>query len=120
VADTYENVAKDHAVVGAQIGRMTGGAVRVDAAGQPGELGAQLETLRLALVEARRTGQLDAATYAEARTELATALERLPAADGDGRSGFVLALRKLKGLVEDAVGLAAQVSAILAATGGLP
>jgi hypothetical protein len=62
---------------------------------------------------------IDAATADAADHELDVAATALPASDPDARSKFVLALKKVRGLVEGLAGLTEKVAAAINAVHGL-
>ncbi|NIJ12579.1 nucleoside phosphorylase [Saccharomonospora amisosensis] len=83
------------------------------------DLVADLAALRDRLDLERSTGKLDEDTYAAARTELDTAREAIAAETPDNKSTFVLALKRLRGLLADAAELTTKIATILAAVKGL-
>lgn len=103
-------------------GDVTGSSVRITAP-QHGsssmDLPAELAALRDRLDLERSAGNLDAETYEAARTELEAASKALAAETPEGKGTFVLALKRLRGLVADAAELAAKIAALLAAVKGL-
>lgn len=116
VAPTFHNVAQGSATVGVQAGQIYGGAYvnDVTAAGEPEDLGTQLKNLREALEAAYRERQVDPVTYEAAQEELSEAEASLPPDEPTRRRRLVLALKRLKGLVEEVADFAAKVTRILA------
>jgi hypothetical protein len=109
VGDWNQNIARDNAHVGMQIGRVEG-----NAAFSSGEsVVEQLRMLQAALIEAHRDGRLEPSLFVAARTELAQAVEQAPAPGQEPSSGFVVAMRKLAGLVGGAAELARAVTAVI-------
>jgi len=107
-------VAADQAQVGQMIGSQTttySTATSVDVEG----VRHQMVELRRALAEHQRAGRLDEDTYEAAVNELRMADESLAAPDEKRHSRFMLAMRRLKGLVDDVADLAAKVAAIMQA-----
>lgn len=103
--------------VGAQIGVMHGDIHQHD--GASADVGALLGELRRAFDREAAAGRLDAETIADAGSELAASGGTEAAADPERRAGFLRAMRRVKGLVEDSAGLAAKVAAVIAAVKGL-
>ena len=116
------NLARDRARVGEQIGSI---GTRIDhvkgdvhiggQAADPDDLHRQLAELRRELAAARAEGRIDQDSHDAAAEELEaadTALSR------PGRAGFLVALRKLKGLVEDVAALASRVATLIDAVRG--
>lgn len=108
--------------VGIQAGQVSGSTVvmgttapSVTVAG----LAAELIALRDQLARERSAGTLDKATYDAARTELDTANNALKDKTKDGYGAFVLALKRLRGLVADVAELAAKIAALITAVNGL-
>lgn len=108
--------------VGIQAGQVTGSTVvmgtttRVATAAS---LAAQLTAFRDQLVRERSAGNLDNATYEAARTELDTADKVLKDKTKEGYGAFVVALKRLRGLVADVADLAAKIAALITAANGL-
>ncbi|HEY9475939.1 MAG TPA: hypothetical protein VIS06_19075 [Mycobacteriales bacterium] len=105
-------------MIGQRIDHITGnvyaGAPTLSADG----LHAQIAEIRRLLVDLHRDGRLDEDTFAEARTELRRAEEYAASPDRESRNKLVLAMRKLKGLVEEVADLAAKVAAVISAARG--
>jgi hypothetical protein len=122
----YVNVARDDARVGEQIGSIgtrldhIGGDVHVNRPGAADdELRHQLAELRQALARYETAGRLDRATYEAAEDELRAADSQLAAGGEPARSRVVLALKRLKGLVEGIAELATKVADAITAARGL-
>lgn len=117
----YVNLAQDHAQVGEQVGSVgtridhVTGDVHLggDRTPSPDLLRRQLVQLRRALVTEQRAGRLDDDTYEAAADELRTADLYLSRTDGTGSRSFVLALKRLKGLLDGVADLAGDVATIL-------
>jgi hypothetical protein len=115
------NVAKGRARVKNQIGYV---GTRIDhvagdvSHGPPDstreELWRLLVELRRALTEEREAGRVDPETYEAASDEIRAADQYLSTPVESDRSRLLLALRRLKGLVEDLADLAAKVTAVIA------
>lgn len=113
------NIAAGNARVGEQIGSIgtridhVYGSVHVGSGSA--DLRAQLADLVRALADHRAAGRIDEATFAAAGAELAEASTHAASADAAGRGTLVLALRRLKGLVEDVADLATRVTTAIVA-----
>ncbi|MEV0330124.1 5'-methylthioadenosine/S-adenosylhomocysteine nucleosidase [Micromonospora echinospora] len=109
---TVHNIAKGNARVGFQAGHVHG-PVRIGdgASSRPTDLGAELAALRSQLKEAHRAGQVDEATYAAAEAEVEIATRAVDAAPGGGEA--VVALRRLRGLVDDVPALSARLADVI-------
>ncbi|MDA8368732.1 MAG: 5'-methylthioadenosine/S-adenosylhomocysteine nucleosidase [Nocardiopsaceae bacterium] len=108
--------------VGIQAGHVTGSTVHmgtVDHGPIPADLAAELAAFRDDLMRERFAGRLDESTYAAAQAELDTASKALEADTEEGRSTFVLALKRLRGLIGDVAELAAKVATFIVAAQGL-
>lgn len=123
-----KDLAKDvvintaNAPVGIQAKTVTNSNVSMIAASptpEPVDLVAKLEAVRQELARARSTGELDSITYAAAEDELDTAGKALEEHTPEGQSRFVLALKRLRGLIEDAAEVATKVATLIAAVNGL-
>lgn len=108
--------------VGIQGGNVTGSTVSmgvtpraVTAADLVTELGAFREHLR----REHAAGAVDDATYEAAQTELDTADDALEADTPQSRGVFMLALKKLSGLIADVAGLATKIAELITAAKGL-
>ncbi|WP_416902928.1 purine phosphorylase [Micromonospora echinospora] len=109
---TVHNVAKGNARVGFQAGHVHG-PVRIGdgASARPTDLAAELAALRSQLKEAHRAGQVDEATYAAAEAEVEIATRAVDAVPGGGEA--VVALRRLRGLVDDVPTLSARLADLI-------
>ena len=117
-APTFSNVAQSGAQVGIQAGQIFGGAyVNQPGPTQMNDVGTLLKQLGEAIEDAYRAGRLDAETYESAREELSTATDaKAPEGERPPRR-FVLALKRLKGMVDDVAGLGAKIATILSSIG---
>lgn len=110
-----------YAPVGIQGGYVDGSTVFMGAspgaAGAP-DLAAELAAIRQLLARERSAGHLDAATCEAAEAELDGADEALPADTEPTRSKFMLALKRLRGLIGDVADLAAKVAALIKTVSG--
>jgi adenosylhomocysteine nucleosidase len=108
--------------VGIQAVHVTGSNVWMGATPQPSsaaDLVAELAAVRDHLVRERSTGMLDDTTYQAAQAELDIASKALEANTPEGTSTFVLALKRLRGLIADIADLATKIAALIAAAKGL-
>ena len=108
--------------VGFQAGNLTGSTVWVGSSPAPTGptgLAAELAAFRDLLERERSTGRIDASTYEAAQAELENATEALAQDTPEGRSRFVLALKKLRGLIADVTDLATRVAVLLTMAKGL-
>jgi hypothetical protein len=86
----------------------------------PADLAAELAALRDQLAHEWGTGTLDEPTYREARAEVDRADEALKeVGTQEGRSRFVLALKKLGGLIADVTDLATKIAGLITAANEL-
>lgn len=83
------------------------------------DLVAELAALRDQLKSEHATGKLDDATYVAAEAELDIACKALDADTPQGKSTFVLALKRLRGLIADVAELVAPIATLIAAVKGL-
>lgn len=83
------------------------------------DLGRELATLRDLLARSRSTGSIDDATYNAATAELDIASKALEDNTPERRNKVVLALKRLRGLIEDVSELATKIGAVIAAAQGL-
>lgn len=120
------NIARDHARVGEQIGRIGTRIDHVDGdvhiggtPAAPDVLRRQLAEIRRVLADEQAAGRLGQDTYEAAADELRAAVSYLSTPGNAGRKRFVLAMKRLKGLVEGVADLAAKVAAAINAARGL-
>jgi nucleoside phosphorylase len=108
--------------VGIQAGQVTGSTVWMGTAPQVATaagLVAELATVREHLVREHSAGAVDDPTYEAAQAELDVANDALAADSPEGRNRFVLALKRLRGLIADVTDLATRVVALIAAAKGM-
>ena len=110
---TSHNVAKDNARVGVQAGQVYGGIRVYGEPGAPTDLTEAIIRLQDRIQQARAAEHLDEDTYQAARAELSTARETLRTSVPQDRGAVVLALKKVRGLVEDVTALAAEVASVI-------
>lgn len=77
-----------------------------------------MDELRAALKEALAERRIDAGTFHDATEELDEAERQAAGDDPESRGRLLRALRKLRGLVEDAGGLASAVTGLITAVRG--
>lgn len=102
--------------VGIQGGRVSGSTVVLGAqpAGlSPRTLAAELVAVRELLLVEHAAGRLDSVTLEAAQTELTTAEQALPPETPERKSTFILALKRLRGLISDFAEVATRVMALL-------
>lgn len=120
VAPTFTNLAQGNSHVGIQAGQILGDAyVGHPAPDRNLDLDRELKDLRLALEEAYRAGRIDAETHESAQAELTVATEACPSGNEQPERRFTLALKRLKGLLEDVADFGAKIATILAGVGRL-
>ncbi|EHR62315.1 5'-methylthioadenosine/S-adenosylhomocysteine nucleosidase family protein [Saccharomonospora cyanea] len=108
--------------VGIQAGHVTNSTVVMGVgtgAAEGSKLEEQLAALRRLIAQERANGSLDEATYEAAQAELDLAGEALEEDTPEGKSAFVLALKRLRGLIGEVAELAAKVAAVIAAVRGV-
>jgi adenosylhomocysteine nucleosidase len=108
--------------VGIQAAHVTGSTVWMGAAPQASTragLVAELAVFREHLIRERSIGKLDEDTYEAAQAELDIASEALQADTPEDKSRFLLALKRLRGLIADVADLAAKIVSLIAAAKGL-
>ncbi|WP_370967260.1 purine phosphorylase [Amycolatopsis sp. cg9] len=108
--------------VGIQAHTVTGSTVQQNIAPRgdgPADFGTELAALRADVTREHSRGRLDDATYQAARSELDIADEALVATTREGKQKFVLALKRLGGLLGDLAGPAAKIAALIVAAKGL-
>jgi adenosylhomocysteine nucleosidase len=76
---------------------------------------AELTALRAQLARERSAGTVDEPTYQAAQAEIDIADETLAADTKESKSGFVMALKRLRGLVADVADLATKIAALITA-----
>ncbi|MDM4721668.1 5'-methylthioadenosine/S-adenosylhomocysteine nucleosidase [Micromonospora sp. WMMA1363] len=111
---TNRNIATGNAHVGVQAGQIYGNVTVGAGADQPIDLAASIADLRTHLKQAHLDGQLDEETYAAAEAELEAATACVSAGTPEKKSGLMVALKRLRGLVADVSELAARLAAIIA------
>ncbi|MDV6011973.1 5'-methylthioadenosine/S-adenosylhomocysteine nucleosidase [Haloechinothrix sp. LS1_15] len=117
---TIHNVASGQ--VGIQAAHVTGSTVRMESptpSSTAADLVSELRDLREQLKRERSTGMLDDDTYEAAEAELDIASEALESNTPDGRNRFVVAMKRLGGLVTDVAALATKVATLIAVARGL-
>jgi adenosylhomocysteine nucleosidase len=108
--------------VGIQAVHVTGSNVWMGATPPPPtatDLTAELTAVRDHLMRERSTGALDDTTYQAAQEQLDIASKALKASTPEATSTFVLALKRLRGLIADIADLATKIAALIAAAKGL-
>jgi adenosylhomocysteine nucleosidase len=108
--------------VGIQAAHVTDSTVWMGAAPQAVTtvgLVAELAAFRDLLMRERSTGTVDDATYQAAQSELDIASKALDDNTSEGKTSFVLALKRLHGLISDVASLAAKIATLIAAAKGL-
>jgi adenosylhomocysteine nucleosidase len=108
--------------IGIQAGYVTGSTVNMGAPPRTSttpDLLAELAALRDELKREHTTGKVDDATYEAAEVELDIAGKALEENTPEGKNKFVLALKRLRGLVADVAELAVKVATVIAAVKGL-
>ncbi|WP_433868927.1 purine phosphorylase [Saccharopolyspora sp. CA-218241] len=83
------------------------------------DLAAQLAAVREELARARSSGRLDSPTCDAAQDELDLAGKALEENTPDAKSKSVLALKRLRGLIDESAEIAAKVAALITAVSGL-
>lgn len=118
---TVTNIASGQ--VGIVAGRdVTGSTVWMGTAPQApttADLATELAAFRDQLMREYSTGRLDDATYEAAQTELDIASKALEENTPAGTGTFVLALKRLRGLIADMADLATKIATLIAAAKGL-
>ncbi|MFV2104404.1 purine phosphorylase [Micromonospora sp. LOL_024] len=116
---TNRNIATGNARVGVQAGQIHGNVTVGAGAERPIDLAERIADLRTHLKQAHLDGQLDEETYAAAESELETASECVSAGTPEKKSGLMVALKRLRGLVADVAELAGRLAAIIAVVRGM-
>jgi adenosylhomocysteine nucleosidase len=83
------------------------------------DLVAELDAFRDHLLLARSAGSLDDDTFDAARAEVDIASHALASDTPNGKRTFVLALKRLRGLIADVADLAAKIAALISVAKGL-
>ncbi|GAA4615093.1 5'-methylthioadenosine/S-adenosylhomocysteine nucleosidase [Saccharopolyspora hordei] len=116
------NIATGSSQVAIQAGYVSGNVVYMGTTSQGStsvDLGAELAAIRDRLMQERSAGNVDEITYEAAQAELDTATKAADCATPEDKRTFVVALKKLRGLVDDLADLAAMVTALITAANGL-
>ncbi|MEV6445463.1 purine phosphorylase [Amycolatopsis sp. NPDC051716] len=111
-----------HGQVGIQAVNVTGSTVYQNStppSPSTADLAAELASIREQLSHEHARGRLDGETYDAARAELDIAGGALESPNPEGRKTFVLALKRLGGLIADLAGLAAKITALVSVAKGL-
>ncbi len=119
--DGVTNIAQG-STVGIQAKEVTGSVVTIGATpplSSTTDLAAELAAVRTELARARSRGTLDTVTYVAAQDELDLAAKALAENTPDGKSRFVLALKRLRGLIVEAADVATKVAALITAVNGV-
>jgi len=106
--------------VGIQAGHATGSSVVITTSGPstPVDVAGELAALRQMLLKARDAGQVDEPTHRAAQAELDTATEALGSTSNESRSRFVLALKRLRGMLDDVADIATTITGLISAVSG--
>lgn len=80
----------------------------------------ELTALRDQLMQERSNGTIDEATYEAAHTELDLASKALEDDLPEGKSTFVVSLKRLRGLLDDVAELATKIATLIVTVNGLP
>jgi 8-oxo-dGTP diphosphatase len=114
------NFATGNAKVGNQIGNIEGNfnAGTVDFSRRE-DLTVQLADLRSAMAHARASGRIDSASAEAISAELESAAKCLPVADSKSQNGFVLAMKRAKGLADGLADVTIKITAAIAAARGV-
>jgi 8-oxo-dGTP diphosphatase len=111
-----KNFAMGNAQVGNQVGNVEGdfnsgnfGIRRHE------DLAVQLNDLQQAMANARVSGRIDNASADAISSELEAAAKCLPIEGGDSKNGFVLAMKRAKGLAEGLAEITVKITAAIAA-----
>ncbi|MEV6983941.1 5'-methylthioadenosine/S-adenosylhomocysteine nucleosidase [Sphaerisporangium sp. NPDC051017] len=119
VTERVRNIATGNARVGVQAGNVHGGISIGQSPGRAPDIAAQLAELRYRLGRARRTGEVDEATFTAAEDEIAAVNESLPVSSEKGKNRAMIALKKLHGLLADVADLASKVMSIIVTLRGM-
>ena len=121
-SSTVRNQNAGGGQVGIQAGHVTGSVVYMGATQQrlpSADLVVELAGLRSLLAREHTAGTIDEATYEAAGAEVDIASGALPTDTPEKKNAFMLALKRLRGLVSDVTDLATRITALLAAVKGL-
>ncbi|GAA0528181.1 5'-methylthioadenosine/S-adenosylhomocysteine nucleosidase [Saccharopolyspora thermophila] len=105
-----------------QAGTVTGSTVWMGVASPTSaapDLAAELAAIRGHLMRERTAGNVDDATYAAAEAELDIASKALKDDAPESKGTFVLALKRLRGLIADVADVASRIATLIAAANGL-
>ncbi len=112
-----------HGAVGIQANTVTGSSVSVatssTSGASPRDLNAELRVIRDELDRVHTSGTLDSATYAAAQDELDLASKALESDTPENNGKVTLALKRLRGLLDEVADVAAKVTAVITAVNGL-
>jgi 8-oxo-dGTP diphosphatase len=114
-----ENFATGNARVGVQAGQIHGNVTIGISREEPVDLAVSIADLRRQMKQACLDGKLDEETYAAAEAELDAAAGCLRDGSATDRGGFLVSLKRLRGLVADVSELAARLAMIIAAARGI-
>lgn len=114
-----ENLATGNARVGVQAGQIHGNVTIGVSREEPVDLAGSIADLRWQMKQACLDGRLDEETYAAAEAELDAAAGCLRDGAATDRGGFLVSLKRLRGLVADVSELAARLAMIIAAARGI-
>ncbi|MDG4807173.1 5'-methylthioadenosine/S-adenosylhomocysteine nucleosidase [Micromonospora sp. WMMD1120] len=114
-----ENLATGNARVGVQAGQIHGNVTIGVSREDPVDLAVSIADLRRQMKQACLDGRLDEETYAAAEAELDAAAGCLRDGSATDRGGFLVSLKRLRGLVADVSELAARLAMIIAAARGM-
>jgi adenosylhomocysteine nucleosidase len=112
-------ISSDNSTVGIMAGVVRDSAVSI--VGTPprmataADLAAELTALRAQLARERSVGKVDDPTYQAAQAELDIADKELAADTKESRSRFVMALKRLRGLVADVTDVGTKIAALITA-----
>ncbi len=112
----------DRSTVGVQGNNVTNSVVTIATAppaSSTPDLAVELAAIREELARARSSGAVDSATYEAARDELDLAGKALDENSLEGQGRFVLALKRLRGLIAEAAEVASKVAALITAVNSL-
>jgi hypothetical protein len=114
------NIARDKSRVVYQVSEVKGNFYAgTREAEQDADLATQLAELRRAVADARIEDRIDDASAEALGKEIANADRCLPIEDGESQRGFVLSMRRAKGLAEGLADVTTKVAAAIAAARGI-